>query len=128
MTKSLLPRPDIETQRPAILFDAVQHGHKSRTREEASIERSIFELLVQDSRIDLAYRDPWNGRTVLSWAAEAGYDDYIQILFKSDRTSMTRTLLEDPGDGEGRTPAWLAARRGHASTIELICRRQHASC
>jgi ankyrin repeat protein len=105
--------------------------------------QAIVNLILQDEYVHV--RD-YKKRTLLSWAAENGHDDVLQLLLSRNlsphsidqlrRTpiswaaiqghrSIIETLLDykvhpDWRDGAGRTPLSLAAGKGHEDVVSLL--------
>jgi ankyrin repeat domain-containing protein 50 len=118
VTKLLVTRKDTDvnmTDRDGSppLFWAV--GSKSRKEDLA-----LLEYLISEPRLDIAKRDR-RGRTILSWAAEMGTCDAIQILLESSRPDI-QSLLDDSGDSDrGWTPLSWAAYNGHLEVVKMLC-------
>jgi hypothetical protein len=64
--------------------------------------------------VDFNIKDS-HGRTPLSYAAEAGHDDVIQVLLKQQASSALK-------DKDDRTPLHYAALSGHESTTKILLR------
>ncbi|KAF3921785.1 hypothetical protein AA313_de0202529 [Arthrobotrys entomopaga] len=84
-----------------LLWHAVIRGHAM-----------VTEVLLMTG-IDINQRDPF-GRTPLSWAAEAGYDDVVEILLGANNIQV------DAEDHQERTPLWWAAEKRHEAIVKLL--------
>jgi ankyrin repeat protein len=73
--------------------------------------RALAELLDVDP--DAARRIAAGGETALHLAAECGRKDAVELLLDHGADPTAR-------DGEGRTPADLAAARGHEEVLHFL--------
>jgi serine/threonine-protein phosphatase 6 regulatory ankyrin repeat subunit A len=129
--------------------NAEEELSKAEERLEANratvIKRETVVNLIIENDEYLKVKD-YKGRTLLSWAAENGHDDVLELLIRKNlnpnaidqlhRTplswaarrgheSIVVILLDnkvhpDWRDGAGRTPLSLAAEKGHEGVIKLL--------
>lgn len=129
ITKLLLAREDVDVNiadrtGSSPLLWAI--GSKSEQEDLVALK-----CLVSEPRVNIAQRDRY-GRTVLSWAAEMGALDAVNILIQSSRPDV-QSLLDDPGDtNRGFSPLSWAAYSGHCDVVKALCMTgrigvQHAS-
>lgn len=76
---------------------------------------SVAELLLEHGA-DITILDE-KGRNPLAIAAFCGCNDTVEFLLKQDQA---KTYLLNQKDLNGSTPAWLAARTGNLSILELL--------
>ncbi|OBT63788.1 hypothetical protein VE03_06953 [Pseudogymnoascus sp. 23342-1-I1] len=118
IAKMLLSREDIEVNivdrtRSPPLFWAV--GSKPQGQDLA-----MLKLLISEPRVDISQRDRY-GRTVLSWAAEMGALEAVNIIIQSQRSGV-QILLSDLGDSDkGWSPLSWAAFHGHYKVVQALC-------
>jgi hAT family protein/ankyrin repeat protein len=62
-----------------------------------------------------AHPDPNDkmGQTPLSWAAEAGYDTFVDLLLQCNADLNSKDVF-------GHTPLWWATENGHEDTVNLL--------
>lgn len=85
---------------------------------------AVLEVLVSEPRVNISQRDR-SGRTVLSWAAEMGALEAVNIIIQS-QSSDVQILLSDTGDSKGWSPLSWAAFYGHDKVVEVLCKTSKA--
>jgi ankyrin repeat protein len=118
ITKLLIAREDVDvniTDRTGSSSLLWAIGSKSERTELMALK-----CLISEPRVNIAQRDRY-GRTVLSWAAEMGALDAVNILIHSSRRDV-QSLLDDPGDTDrGWSPLSWAAYSGHLDVVKALC-------
>jgi ankyrin repeat protein len=83
------------------LGKAARHGHLEAVRA----------LIAADTPVDAI---DCNGRSTLTYAAEEGRSELVQLLIKAG------AIADEPEASNGITPIMVAAERGHLQMVELL--------
>ncbi|RYP25338.1 hypothetical protein DL767_008433 [Monosporascus sp. MG133] len=95
------------------LYAALANSHRNAVRALLQLEHSP---LKDDITARLEYgRDfaAHRGQTPLSWAAEKGHKEIVQLLLDSGAEA-------DVKDNDGETPLWRATRNGYKEIVQLL--------
>ncbi|KAJ4854381.1 ankyrin repeats (3 copies) domain-containing protein [Trichoderma breve] len=138
--QKLLARDDINvnirSKKQTALEAALEHGHQDIVKllfakndldlTKFSVDQSLrraykfchFELV----QVLLAWAcSKFPSRTPLSWSAEHGQTDVLNVLLLSEDGDTS--LIANSKDPGGRTPLSLAAENGHVNTVRILIKK-----
>ncbi|KAF3150493.1 hypothetical protein TWF594_009137 [Orbilia oligospora] len=77
------------------------------------VPAKVFQSLIKEKSEAIDSKDLYSNRTLLSYAAEAGHVELVQLLINTNQVSID-------GGGTTHPPLFYALERGHKEVIKLL--------
>jgi ankyrin repeat protein len=103
LQRSIVRSDPMEGYCQALLLWAVKNGHEAVVRK-----------LMECTKAQPDFVDNLYGRTLLSWAAQRGYTDLVQLLLNHGGFHVNSK------DNCGQSALSLASQRGHEGAVQLL--------